>query len=59
MQIANMWMIPMGMALGAPVSAADFLLRNLLPVTLGNIVGGALCMAAAYRLCYGSLVTQA
>ena len=54
-QIANMWMIPMGMILGAPVTVSDFLLRNLLPVTLGNIVGGALCMATAYSLCYGRL----
>ena len=54
-QIANMWMIPMGMVLGAPVTTADFLLRNLLPVTLGNIVGGAVCMATAYSFCYGRL----
>ena len=54
-QIANMWMIPMGMVLGAPVTFSDFMLRNLLPVTLGNIVGGALCMATAYSLCYGRL----
>ena len=55
MQIANMWMIPMGMVLGAPVTLSDFVLRNLLPVTLGNVVGGALCMATAYSLCYGRL----
>ena len=45
----------MGMVLGAPVTVSDFLLRNLLPVTLGNVVGGALCMATAYSLCYGRL----
>lgn len=32
-----------------------FLLDNLLPVTLGNIVAGALCMATTYSLAYGSL----
>lgn len=26
-----------------------FLLNNLLPVTLGNIVAGSLCMATVYR----------
>jgi len=54
-QIANMWMIPMGMALGAPVSVADLLLRNLLPVTLGNLFGGVVCVATAYSMCYGRL----
>lgn len=32
-----------------------FLLNNLLPATLGNIVAGALCMATVYSLAYGSL----
>lgn len=32
-----------------------FLLKNLLPVTLGNIVAGTLCMATVYSLAYGSL----
>ncbi|HPW17120.1 MAG TPA: formate/nitrite transporter family protein, partial [Candidatus Aminicenantes bacterium] len=39
--VANMFFIPNGMLYGAGVSAGQFLLRNLLPVTLGNIVGGA------------------
>ena len=39
--VANMFFIPNGMLYGAPVGIGRFLLRNLLPVTLGNIVGGA------------------
>jgi formate/nitrite transporter len=39
--VANMFFIPNGMLHGAGVGAGAFLLRNLLPVTLGNIVGGA------------------
>ncbi len=39
--VANMFFIPNGMLHGAGVSVGQFLLRNLLPVTLGNIVGGA------------------
>jgi hypothetical protein len=49
-----MFLIPLGMMRGAQVSIADFLLKNLLPVTLGNIVGGALCVAAMYGSVYGS-----
>ncbi|EFJ43209.1 hypothetical protein VOLCADRAFT_66209, partial [Volvox carteri f. nagariensis] len=53
--IANMFVIPMGMALGAPVSIATFLTANLIPVTLGNMIAGALCTAGMYCLCYGRL----
>ena len=51
--VANMFMVPLGMALGAPVSPAQFLAANLLPVTLGNIVGGAVCVAVVYAVCFG------
>lgn len=30
-------------------------MANLLPVTLGNIVGGAVCMATSYSLIFGRL----
>lgn len=46
--IANMFFIPTGMMLGAEVSAAQFLLDNLLPATLGNIVGGGLFVGALH-----------
>jgi formate transporter len=52
--IANMFLIPMGMMSGAKsVSVRAFLIGNLLPVTLGNIVGGAVLVAAMYHLAYG------
>lgn len=51
--IANMFLIPMGMVSGASsVSVKAFLLNNLLPVTLGNIIGGAILVAATYHLVY-------
>ena len=40
---------------GAPVTWSAFLLNNLLPVTLGNIVGGAVCVAGAFSYAYGAL----
>lgn len=53
--VANMFIIPLGIALGAKVTVAQFLTTNLLPVTLGNIVGGAVCVATAYAFIFGSL----
>lgn len=46
--IANMFFIPLGMMHGASVTVADFLLTNLLPATLGNIVGGAVLVGAIH-----------
>lgn len=38
--VVNMFVIPAGMILGAPVSMTDWWLWNQIPVTLGNIFGG-------------------
>lgn len=40
--VVNMFIIPAGIFLGAPISVSDWWLSNQIPVTLGNIVGGAL-----------------
>ncbi len=51
--VVNMFAIPGGMLVGAHVSVGDWWLWNQLPVTLGNIVGGAvftgLALHATYR----------
>ncbi len=45
-----------GLALGAPgVTWGSVLLKNLLPVTLGNAFAGALLVACSYSLAYGAL----
>lgn len=49
--IANMFYLPAGIFLGANVGWGGFLLSNLLPVTLGNIVGGCL-VGIVYRAVY-------
>ena len=38
--IANMALIPLGMLGGSSATTASFLMDNMLPVTLGNLVGG-------------------
>ncbi|MBQ0713199.1 MAG: formate/nitrite transporter family protein [Porticoccus sp.] len=65
--VANMYFIPAGMmALGDPVVLAaipegtdlsnlniwDFLVNNLLPVTLGNMVGGGILVGVVYWVIY-------
>jgi formate/nitrite transporter FocA (FNT family) len=45
-------------AVGAPVSLGTFITANLLPVTLGNIVGGA-ALALSYGYAFGSLFKAA
>lgn len=52
--IANMFFIPMGMFVGAPVTIKAFLLDNLLPTTLGNITAGVLFVALPYYFIWGS-----
>lgn len=49
--IANMYFMPLGMLLGAPLGPAD-LLRNLLPVIAGNLVGGSVLVALVYYVIY-------
>ncbi|MEJ1994241.1 MAG: formate/nitrite transporter family protein [Limibacillus sp.] len=49
--VANFYLIPMGMLAGGSFDLAG-LFGNLLPVTLGNIVGGSLFVALVYWLCY-------
>lgn len=55
--VANMFYIPFGMMNGADVTVRDFLIGNLLPVTLGNIVGGAVAVAGCYAYAFRSPTT--
>lgn len=62
--VANMYFIPVGIftsyvhpeiaeAVGAAgLGWAGFLLRNLIPVTIGNIVGGGVCVGCVYWAAY-------
>jgi len=46
--VANMYFIPVGIMLGAKVTWGQFIQWNLIPVTLGNIVGGGIFIGAVY-----------
>jgi formate/nitrite transporter FocA (FNT family) len=45
--VVNMFIIPAGMMMGAKVSLFDWIIWNLIPVTLGNLVGGFIFVALA------------
>ena len=51
--IANMFIIPLGIMRGAEISVLQMFTKNLIPVTLGNIVGGALCAMMPYGTTFG------
>jgi len=46
--VANMYFIPVGIMLGANVTWGQFIQWNLIPVTIGNIVGGFIFIGAVY-----------
>ena len=54
--VVNMFLIPSGMLLGAPISVGQALLWNLLPVTLGNMIAGTLLTGMSL---YATYPTQA
>ena len=49
--VANMFLLPLGLAAGAEGDIWS-VVKNLVPVTLGNIAGGAGGVAGAYWACY-------
>lgn len=51
--VANMFLIPFGMMQGAKDIALSSFIMNIIPVTLGNIIGGALFVGLAYHNAYG------
>ena len=54
--VVNMFLIPSGMMLGAPISVGQALIWNLLPVTIGNILAGTVLTGMAL---YATYPTQA
>jgi formate/nitrite transporter FocA (FNT family) len=51
--IVNMFVIPAGMLLHAPVSFGNWWLWNQIPVTIGNILSGSLFTGLALYSTYG------
>jgi formate/nitrite transporter len=53
--VANQFLIPVGMMLGADISIKELLFEALLPATLGNIVGGGILVGAIYWYVYDTM----
>lgn len=51
--IANYFLIPIGMFYGANFSTGEFIYKNEIPVTIGNIVGGAIFTGVIFWFLYG------
>ena len=50
--VANMFFLPLAIFYDAPISVTEVFLNNLLPATLGNIVGGSLMVGTFYWFVY-------
>lgn len=50
--IANMFFIPTAIFYGSPITWSEFIINNLIPATLGNIVGGAVLVGFIYWYVY-------
>lgn len=51
--VANMALVPIGILYGADVTFGEFVVRNLVPVTLGNMIGAWLLVALVLWYAYG------
>ena len=51
--VANMYFIPLAIFEGAGISWSTFIIHNLIPATLGNIVGGGLFVGTIYGYLFG------
>jgi formate/nitrite transporter len=52
--VVNMFVLPSGILLGAPISMGQALFWNILPVTLGNLVAGTLFTGMALYATFGA-----
>merc|ERR1719171_177488 len=59
--VANMFMLPMGLIAGNlhdpsfTVTVGDIFVKNMIPVSLGNLFAGAICVAMSYSYAFGKL----
>ena len=53
--IANLFILPCALLLGAPLTLADVVFKNLVPVIIGNFLAGAGIVAMSYSYQFGEL----
>ncbi|CAE8609150.1 unnamed protein product [Polarella glacialis] len=53
--VANFFMLPAGLLAGAPLTISDVIFKNLIPVTIGNTIAGALIIGCGFSFAFGTL----
>lgn len=53
--VVNLFVLPLGFMAGAPTSIHDMIFKNLVPVTIGNILAGCLIIAGGFSFAFGRL----
>lgn len=54
--VANMFILPLAMLVNdSPITVSQFLLKNLIPVSIGNAIAGALIVGCGYSFAFGKL----
>jgi len=53
--VANLFIMPAALLLKVPLTFTDVVLRNILPVLLGNAIAGAIVVSASYSYQFGNL----
>ncbi|KAA8496378.1 putative transporter YrhG [Porphyridium purpureum] len=50
--VANMFYLPFALMSGSDLTWTDFFMKNLIPVTIGNIIGGTCLVSGLYYVCH-------
>lgn len=53
--VANMFIIPFGVMLGAPVTVGHYIVYSLIPTIIGNMTSSIVMISFTYSMCYGTL----
>merc|ERR1711871_1868780 len=53
--VANMFLLPLGILAGADLTIGEAIVKNMIPVTIGNAIAGALIVGCGYSYSFGAL----
>ncbi len=53
--VANMFIVPFGMCLGAPITVGHYIVYSMIPTLIGNMASSIVMISFTYSMCYGTL----
>ncbi len=53
--VANLYLLPAALLASSPITLRDVVLKNLIPVTIGNAIAGTFLIGASFSYAYGKL----